>query len=188
MDFKKLLAELHRENLSTYFVLPLIKLNNKKFVCVENFVDSYLSRDGESIFVEVKDLLNFSSRMVLHLHYAATWKGKSGANFVQYHIPFKWQSDVRIFMKGKYSQMSIGAKDMIKNYSELKYRTRRDVDHIPITDVRLLALEKSSAMKELWEEHYNMEFTPDMEFLSAPTDRCYIQIEDLTRVPVRYET
>ena len=181
METDKLIAELHRENLSTYFILPLLKLNKKKFVCEPNFIDSYLTTDGLNIFVKVMDTIYFMNKMAMHPQYQATWKDLAGNNFIQFSIQEHWLADVQTFIKGKYSRMSDKAKEMIRIHSTLQFRERRESDKKIITDIRLLALERSIAVKDLWEEHYGISLDKDDELLSIAESKAFIEITMLIR-------
>jgi hypothetical protein len=184
MDATKLIEQLHRENLCTYFILPLLKLNKSKFVAESNFVDSFLSLDGKSIYVKVVDVIFFVSRILLHEQYEAMWKDTNGKQYIEYTIPDKWHADVQTFIDGKYSKLSEDAKEMIIAYSGLQYRKRRESDNVPITDIRLLSLERSSVVRDLWEEHYNVYLTADAELLSKPDKRSFIDKESLNRFEI----
>ena len=179
----KLIAEIHRENLCTYFILPLLKLNKKSFVCEDNFINSYLTRDGLYIFVNVNAATFFMGRTQLHPQYLALWTDKKGSEYFQFSIPGKWQEDVQVFVKGKYSQLSAAAKKMIHQHSGLLFRDKRVTDNVPITDVRLLALERSVAVRDLWEAHYGVSLNAEDELLSIAGDRAFIDMENM--VPVK---
>jgi hypothetical protein len=180
MNALELIKEIHRDNLCTYFVLPLIKLNKESFISKDNFIDSYLTRDGLNILVKVVDTAFFHHRMVMHPQYQATWEAElTKHRYVQYSIPHRWQQDVQTFMKGKYSHMSNDAKEMIIQHSSMMYRERRLTDHVPITDVRILALDRSEAVRDLWESHYGMRMDKEAELLSIAGERAYIDISKL---------
>ena len=181
-NIAKLVEEIHRENLCTYFILPLLKLNKKSFVCEDNFINSYLTRDGLYIFVHVNAATFFMGRTQLHPQYLALWTDKKGSEYFQFSIPGKWQEDVQIFIKGEYSQLSAGAKDMIHQHSGLLYRDKR-ITNVPITDVRLLALDRSVAVRDLWEAHYGVRLNAEDELLSIAGDRVFIDMEN--PVPVK---
>jgi hypothetical protein len=178
---EELIAELHRENLSTYFILPLLKLNKKSFVAEDNFINSYLTRDGLYIFVKVKLVTFFMARTILHPQYLDLWTDKTGAEYYQFSIPPKWQMDVQTFINGKYSQLSNEAKQMIQQHSGLQYRVRSAPDNVPITDVRLLALEKSIAVRNMWEEHYGVRLDEKDELLSIQESKAFMDITLLVR-------
>jgi hypothetical protein len=182
MDARKLISELYKENLSTYFILPLLKMNKSRFISEGNFQNSFLTRDGMNIVVQVMDTMFFEHRMIMHPQYLAIWEDKNGMKYVQYSIPSEWQNDVKLFISGKYSHMSTAAKEMIQEWSELQYRVRRESDQVPITDVRLLALDRSIAVRELWENFYNVEFTEDQELLSSPTENDFIDLSTLHKL------
>ena len=183
MDARKLIADLERDNLSTHFILPLLKMNKSRFVAETNFINSYLTRDGLNIFVKVVDTVFFEHRMILHPQYQATWRDAEGMRYIQYSIPFKWQADIQLFIKGKYSRMSRGAKEMIQLHSGLQYRVRREVDNVPITDVRILALDRSVAVRELWENFYGVDINEEDELLTELSKKDFIDPHYLTQCP-----
>lgn len=167
---ERLIEELKTENLCTYFVLPLLKLSKVSFV-KSNFIDCYITRDGRIIVVAVY-MLSLLSRKVYAEEYALTVTDK-GINYILYETPQRWKRDIGLFMKGKFSKMSMIAKEYIRTYSGLEYqkpvgRKRR------LTDGRLLALERDTALKEMWERMYNVELGEDDELLSIPGDKSYI--------------
>lgn len=174
MDTQKLIAELHRENLCTYFVLPLLKINKDIFVSGLNFVDSFLTRDGKDIFVWVNETTFFLNRVALNPQFETTWNDTSGNKYIQFSIPEKWHADVQLFIKGKYSLMSEKAKQMIRQHSGLQYRERRETDKVIVTDIRLLALNRSIAVRELWQVHYGVTLDEHDELLSLPERRAFI--------------
>lgn len=94
--------------------------------------------------------------------------------------------DVDMFCEGKYSQMSKTAQDLIGEYSGLICNQMSDAGE-PITDVRLLALQKSPVVKEMWETWLTVSRgkEPDLEnqeLLSIPPVRSFINTDQLTRV------
>ena len=168
-----LIKELHRENLCTYYILPLIKLNKHKFVTELNFIDSFLAEGAQSIFVQVVEVQFFEHRMKAHPQFMATWEGENKENYLQYSIPAEWQEDVALFLKGKYSELSTRAKERIRTNSGLQFRVRSSAGII-ITDVRILALEKSKGVREMWESSLSCILDPNQELLSIPTEKTYI--------------
>lgn len=168
-----LIKELHRENLCTYYILPLIKLSKYKFVAEPNFVDSFLARDAKSIYVQVVEVRSFEHRMTEHPEFMAIWKGKGKELYLQYNIPERWNEDIALFLQGKYSEMSSFAKERIKANSGLLFRARNESGVI-ITDVRLLALTKSKDVRQMWENSLGCIIDTNQELLSIPEERTYI--------------
>ena len=184
MEPEVIIAELHRENLCTYFILPLLKINKSTFASPLNFIDSYLTHSGEDIIVKVNDVVYFSHRMVMHPQFAGMWTDSEGKNCVGYKIPARWRSDVELFIAGKFSRMSTDAKAMIHQHSDLIFRVRQAADEAPITDARLLALDRSSVLKNMWESHYNVQLSDEDELLSKPGERSFIDLAKLTPMEI----
>lgn len=180
MDARKLIAELVKENLCTYFILSLLKLGKKNFASPENFVDSFLTHNNSHILVKVRELTFFAHRMITHSEFECVYRDKEGFYYVSYVIPDKWALDVKLFMRGKFSQMSKQAHERIIMYSGLEYKAIKNQNSAPVTDVRLLALTKNASLQELWESYYEMSME-GLELLSVPDDKTYIDVEQLTK-------
>jgi hypothetical protein len=174
-----ILEEIQKENLCTYFILPLLKLNKESFASESNFIDSYLSKDLRSILVKVFDVQFFKHRMDEHPDFKSILKSKSGTLYVHYYIPLVWRRDVLAFSEGRYSELSQEAKDLIRSTSGLTYRVVPEGYSIPVTDVRLLALDKDEAVKDMWEAITDVQISPDQELLSKPDENSFIDIDDL---------
>jgi hypothetical protein len=184
-----LVDELKRENLCTHFVLPLLKLNKYSFI-VSNFVDCYLTPAGDFILVRILEVTLLSRKELLHPMYRGLYTTHKGHVYLLYMIPYNWRNDVALFMKGKFSQMSKKAKEEIIRYSGLPYKERSGKSRI-VTDGRLLALDRSRALKEMWERVLSSDdkrstgrvvLKEEEELLSVPGKESYIEIEELILV------
>lgn len=173
------IREIHRENLCTYFVLPLLKLNKQSYAGGHNFIDSYLSRDRNYLFVQVVEISFIEHRLLSHAYFEKVWK-QGERYMIQYSIPNRWKADLALFIDGKFSRMSKEAKELIIQNSGLQYRQRDPPNRIPFTDVRLMALERSKAVREMWEQEYDVVLDDEDELLSKPTDKVYVDMATLT--------
>ncbi len=171
---KKVLTELARHNLCTYFILPLIKLNKFKFAHESNFVNSFLSPDGLYIYVQVVEHIFIEHILDLHPQYDGLYTNQDKHNLIRYKIPSRFKQDVVLFMKGKFSALSSNAKKAITKYSGLIYKDLNE-NGIVVSDIRLLALEQSPIVKEMWEEYLKVTLSKDSELLSIPSSECYIE-------------
>lgn len=134
-----------KDNLCTYFILPLCLVNKLRFGGIDNFLSSYLSPDGSWIYVEVVDERFVEAELPKH----GVIKTE-GRTFFQFRISVQWAYDVQLFINGKYTQLSERAKRLIREGSTLEYRNYRGT--VPFTDFRLLALENSVAVRAMWED------------------------------------
>jgi len=181
MTHTQLLEVLKKENLSTYFLLPLLGLDKLRFGGEKNFLNSYLSRDGLYIYAEVLDCLFDGTNLPENKVYI----GPSGSFFLEFNTPEKWLPDVNLYMDGKYTQFSEKAKIRIRQGSTLDYN--KSIGLSCKTDVRLLALESFPKLKDMWTDIlydpkdavYRNEI--GAELLSAPGDQCFLSVE-LSRV------
>lgn len=176
-----LIKGLHRENLCTYYILPLIKLSKYNFAGEGNFCDSFLANDMQSIFVEVRNLFICKHRVKVHPQFLGSFTSNSDRLYIQFRLPDEWKVDMDLFLKGLYSKLSDRAKDMVKQYSGLQYRFRTE-DGTIVTDIRLLAFDKSKVVREIWEEHLNQVLPPDAELLGIPTEKTFMADFPLRRM------
>jgi hypothetical protein len=183
---KPQLSDFHRAvteyNLCTWFILPLIGLN--KFSFNEgNFIQSYLTRDGQYIAVEVTDR-NLCAHVQFNEHYAGQ-KLLGEHELLLFVIPGAWTQDIDLFRQGRYSLMSEYAKKLIREDSGLTYR-QEDADSAnKRIDARLMALEKHPALKRQWQAElevetpvkgWRLEIGDDLELLSIPSEDSYIEV------------
>lgn len=162
--------ELHRENLSTFYILPLLKLNKFKFGGDSNFVDSYLTLNHQQIVVQVAEVAFLEQRLELHPAFHSKLV-REGKQYLLYTIPTEFNQDVNFYVSGLYSKFSKEAKTLIQIYSGLPYKER--IDAVIFTDPKLLALEKSDILKNfwvnfLWDNNRDSVITDDAELLSIP--------------------
>lgn len=164
-----------QHNICTYYLLPLIQLNKVSFGD-GNFVDSYVTQDGNTLIVEVRDIRLTASQKT-HPHYLREAVG-SPHDFFYYELPSRWRADFELFCKGKYSKFSDCAKEMIYAFSGLAYNEPGENGKV-ITDARLRALTLDPVLRETWElelglyERGGEPISEDMELVSIPSDKCF---------------
>ncbi len=168
------LDELKKENICTYYVLPLLKMN-KEMLGESNFVDSYVSEDRQYLYVHLLDVLSNHHRYSTHPDFSGVFKNLNFERFVRYKIPEVWNTDVRLICTGKYSRISPKAKHRIEVHSKLMYNLKHgDLEY---TDIRLLALHRSPVLQEEMEKHWGMSrgFLDGQELLGMPAARMFIK-------------
>ncbi len=183
----KLIADLNRENLCTYFILPLTGVNKDVFLA-GNFLNSYISMDKKSIVVEVIEPLMVSPRVRLHLNYRCTRVCQLSSNIrssdnswvFEFSIPTLWKPDLEKFLNGQFSKMSEAAKDVIRTRSGLPYEKeeyRPGIGHTKETDLRLCALDKNNtSLRRFWQDTLDVVLPKDMELLSIPSEETMIEL------------
>ena len=177
MELQTMITVMKNVNLCTYFMLPLLGLSEHSFG-ERNFINSYISRDGDCIYVRVysKHLLPSSIR--------------SGNNLVttlfdeEYLVlPFPplWREDIEKFLNGKYSQMSLPAKELIVQHSGLEYKAKGE-SGTQLTDFRLIALTRHPNLlayikDALYDpgEYCILDEDETTELLEAPGDYMYFR-------------
>jgi hypothetical protein len=86
---------------TAYFLLPLAGLNTRSFG-PEKFIDAYLSPNGEQVIVE---LLGRVYEATIYPFYKRHWTGPEYF-YIEYYIPSRFLDDVKLFLRGKYREMS----------------------------------------------------------------------------------
>ena len=178
-----IIQKISEDNLCTYFVLPLLKLSKISFI-KSNFVETYLTHDGSHIVVQVYDLTLLSRGVSVHPNFKSMYI-KDGFFYLVYEIPKVWDNDVKLFMKGKFSSMTLKAHTMIRTYSGLDYK-KKTGNGTTVTDGILLALTRSPMLRQMWIDEFKLRETDldeNDELLSIPPDKSYIRIEDLKKYP-----
>ena|ERR1700761_469358 len=179
----EILENINQDNLCTYFVLPLLKLSKFSFIN-SNFVNTYLTKEGSQIVVQVYDITLLSRAVYIHPNFKGVYT-KEGFYYVMYDIPRHWKTAVEFFLKGKYSRMSNIAHNMIRIYSGLPYK-EKGTDMKVRTDGRLLALTRDPVLKKMWVDTLGLQIDAlddDDELLPNITDKSFIDLKDLIKYP-----
>lgn len=183
---EEIIRELYRENLCTYYILPLLKLNKESFLSDFNFVDSFLDIDKRFIVVQVHDVYFFQHVIDKHPCYCGIYQHvETKVKYVCFVIPDTFKRDVQYFTNGQYSLMSAKAKSYIRMYSGLLYENR-NANGIIVTDIRIQALDKGQALRRIWEQYLDLKepMDSDQELLETPGISSYIDVGDLILLEV----
>lgn len=170
-----IIEELIKDNLSTYFILPLVELNKFSFG-ESNFINCFIDKNVENCYVKVL-------RLVPHIKSHTNIINRNNYIYYVFSIDKKWEKDTKLYIKGEYSKLSDEAKDIINNRSGLVYnvKTKESKDNV-LNDIRLLALRKDPVVKDFWKKHIYGEdkkniINDDMELLSKPSEIDFIENE-----------
>ncbi len=164
------LQELRKENLCTYFILPILRLNKFSFGG-SNFIDSYLTTDCKFIATKVYDSTIISRTVKKHAGFVKE-EIRDGYHILFFRIPPRHVKDVALFIAGKYSKLPEEVKNMIYGGSGLDYQvsSKGKIN----TDMRLLALTRHESLREMWERELKSPVGPDDELLEPPGSRSFI--------------
>lgn len=170
------LNRINEKNLCTWYILPLLELNISSFVeC--NFSNSYMTKDGKFIVVEVNSI-NYCPQLLSSRFYQKHIQ-KEKSDLIVFEIPNEWESDVQLYLTGRYSRLSNNAKKLIRLNSGLAFKV--DTEWGKWTDAILLALEKHPALREQWIIELTHttppEFPEDLELLSIPSESTFIDMK-----------
>lgn len=170
---KEALEVVRKHNLCTYYLLPLIGINKLSFGVLVNFRNCYVNPQGTELYVKCYYL---STTLKSNPHLIRT-EGKPGSPLYVFSLPDKWQSDFQLYKRGKYSQFSQEAKDLIRHQSGLRYKAIND-DGFPSTDIRLLAIESDPARRNILRMklsgYLEVPIDENAELLDAPSERSFI--------------
>ena len=147
-----------KESLVGYYILPMIKLSFKTFGPF--FKSAHLNRDGTAVRVTMS--AGCREPFWENSYYQTDWT-IGGTTFALFAIPEREQEDVALFMKGKYSKMSESVKLRIYRYSGLFYN--KQIQHVVVTDMKLLVLTKSPILKQWIYDNYGIRKGKNSEFI-----------------------
>lgn len=165
------LKEIKKVNLATYYLLPAVGLSTESFG-LNNFVNTFLPMELESNYSIVVEIV--SENLLPENFKGFTFITDGTRSFVEVKVPSTWNTDVELFLEGKYSKLSKELKDLILQYSNLAYMVEKN--GVFYTDVRLLALDKSKELENVIvdslyddkDHQKGADFVKDIEFLPAP--------------------
>ena len=159
---EELVKTIARANLTNWFILPLIHLNQDSFG-IGNFVESYVNVKGTIITVEVRSLMYLMEPMNDHKHFLKEMEGLN-EGFIWFHLPSRWQPDFQKFKHGKYSCLSDRAKELIRSYGGGQ-------------DFRLLALDRDPILRQRWETELKLLPIPEeVDLLPVPSSNNYREV------------
>lgn len=172
-NYRYILENLKKHNLCTYYVLPLMRLSFRDFGGEENFKNSYLSHDMKKLYIKVLDSNFFKTSF-------HSWKlhiTDTSEVYVELDIPLEFAPDIQLFSEGKYSEFSNDAKLLITTHSGLIWRKLIKGEVVPVTDARLLALEKNNQdLRAFWESVIGYDMPEDSELMSKPEESTYLTL------------
>lgn len=91
---------------------------------------------------------------------------------IVFSIPSQFRKDLMKFWEGKYSEYREEAKEQIKAYSSLAYRSETKVGRKKTyhTDARILILERDNEIRQYLEEELRVWIDPKSELISPPKE------------------
>jgi hypothetical protein len=167
------LEQLNEKYLASYYLLPLLELS-KSYFGEDNFIDAYQTRDGYQVVVLVVDV--HSCFEITQSEFLLTVHSTAEGDYMVFQLPERWYFDYRQYCLGKYSKMSVEAKQKIRELSGLKYGVVQN--GIPITDALLMVLDRNPALKQKWMEVLDVkEWNLPEELLSPPAESSFINLQ-----------
>lgn len=157
---EELVKTVTSRNLTTWFLLPLIHLNQDSFG-MGNFVESYVNSSGLLLTIELRSLMYLTDpKLRKHDQFIKESELRSKA-WMWFRLPEEWQTDFERFKSGKYSRFSSEAKHLIRNYGG-------------DDDIRLMALDRDPYLRRWWERELGLRPLPeDLDLLPIPSESNY---------------
>lgn len=171
------------DNIANYYLLPLLGLGKASFK-KDNLINTYLCSD-QRIAVEVMDkTLIPESIFIDNPLYDGDFEGLT-TTFIIYRVPEDFLPDVLKFAQGKYSEMSVKAKEHIIKYSGLSYNEprmdlpkRSNGQYQMQTSKYILALSKDPALKQNIERILHVKLPPEAELISKPSMNNFYPLQE----------
>jgi len=170
------IEKLNEKHLCSWYILPLLDLNVEAFG-ISNFVNGYQVKGTYLISIRVLDMHLCAETLLSEYYDSGVTIGNN--DYLLFQVPAEWRKDYEKFLSGKYSKMSEGAKQKIRDMSGLKYEVA-DENGNKLTDAILMALDNHPVLRRKWVELINTtdQWIPE-ELLSPPAESSFITIESL---------
>ena len=108
--------ESNKQNLVTYFILPLLQLNKSSFGA-DNFINSYLDVNGYLVVNTSKPIL-VTNTVYNSKYYITDYERDDKSIAYVFAIPEEYSNDIKLFTEGRYSELSAKAKiEIARNQS-----------------------------------------------------------------------
>ena len=158
------------ENLVTYYMLPLLGLNKSSFG--SSFKTSYIDKEGSKIYVELSKNMKVPSYKYNGFYVAELVV--EGNLMIMFNIPASMAGDARMFIEGRYSEMSKEAKNIIYNTSTLPYN--KNMGSFKNTDPILQALDKTRTLRVWLQSRLGLKELPESsELITKPLNDWFIE-------------
>lgn len=158
------------ENLVTYYILPLLAINKNSFG--GHFKNSYIDKAGIKVFVELKK--NMVSPTYKHTPNYVSEVIFNNTLLVMFEVPLEFLQDSKLFVVGKYSEMSKDAKKIIFASSTLPYN--KTMGSFVVSHPVLQALDKTKTLKSfLINELHVVTIEDSAELINPPYDNWFIE-------------
>ena len=158
------------ENLVTYYVLPMVGVNNVVFGNL--FRNSLLAKDGTRVYVQLKKKMNSVGYTKVDSY--ITDLNISGKLYAVYNVPSKFDEEIQLFLKGKYSQFKPSTKKIIYAGSGLPYNKK--VGDFKLSSPILQALDKTKVLRFYLLKTLGVDTLPNSsELIDVPEDSWFIE-------------
>jgi hypothetical protein len=152
-----------------YFVLPMFKLSFAPLAKI--YIAGYINREGTHLFVNLS-VNDFS------FEFNNLYDGNFVLNNTSLYM-FETDSvlipDMRLLIKGKYSKMSDLAKDRIRQYSGLAYKSYDSLTNTETSSTPLMALYKDPIYKQKLEMSLGIHLPDSAELYDKLTENVFIE-------------
>ena len=148
-----------KENYATYLLLPLLELSKYSFG-KGNFMNSYVTINAQ-IGVLVREIDDVPWNFWEHINYRTDMPLYDGT-LILFKPSVFFEPDVVAVLDSKYSQLSVDAMGMIRDYSGLVMDFKTKEGNI-LTHQLIKAIRQDKEVRTLLAEYLNESITEDME-------------------------
>lgn len=158
-------------NLCSIYMLPLLGLNQSSFG-IGNFINSHISEDDKNLVVVLKESPTSIIRALPSFKFSFE---KEGLSYSIFEVPEQFVGTIGMFRKGRYSEFSAAAKDMIRKKSGLRYKVATSEGKVR-TARELLALDKDKDLRKIMEDELAVKIPKEAELASIPGEDNFLEL------------
>ena len=160
------------DNFCNYYILPLLKIGKNDFGT--GFINSYVDIDKKQLLVKTAKRTSINFKYWEHSDFVTDYTVNNHLHIV-FMLPIMFHTDVKKFIKGKYSEFSKEAKDLIKKYSGLHSNVKVRGNKKE-SDFRILILNRHIKLKQELEKVYGFNIPANQELASPPFEENFIDL------------
>lgn len=162
---------LHKQkNLVCYFILPLTGVNISVFG--RKYKEAFIDKKGQKVYVQLSSEMESLGYRKINTFLTTLTINKK--HYVVYNVPTEFSHDAKLFLEGKYSQISRVAKKIIYKTSTLPYN--KNYGDFKQSSPILQALDKTQTLRTFLETNLGITALPESaELLEIPRESWFIE-------------
>jgi hypothetical protein len=166
------MSELNKNSsILKYFVLSLFDISYESIK--EEYVNAYINKEGTSVFIQLKDTL-VPSHIDHNCYFSGVFE-KEGITYAVLQLSEIYIKDLKLIVKGKYSQLSDLAKSKIVQLSGLDYKRYDPIKRVKFTSPIIAGLFKNPVYRQGLEERLGVILSDKAELIDKLTKEAFIE-------------